>query len=305
MERLNISQLSQSPMRFEGIYRVSNKRSLLARTGKHYQRLIIEDSTGFMTAYAWSLEQVDFDDASHFHLTGRSRYHNGLYVVDIISAELITPDAEQAIVTLPYSQCPKSESLAELVHLILGIEHIGLRELLCHTFSQEHVTLPFIQVPASLNYHHNYPGGLLQHSIECARIIQDLSIFSQQDRELGIAAALLHDLGKIKTIGVDFSRPELGKAIDHEAITLELCSAALARLDMDYPTLGIDLRHILTCRSIRRWGHEVKLPIAHALQLADRLSSDRSLHNGRRVPSRKVFSGNSDQKRGKISLTAQ
>lgn len=126
--------------------------------------------------------------------------------------------------------------------------------------------------------HHNFQGGLLAHSLESARIIQDLSIFSQQDRELGITAALLHDIGKIKTIGIDFTRPEIGKAIDHEAITLELCSSGLAKLDMDYPELGIDLRHILTCRSIKRWGYEPKLAIAHALQLADRLSSDKSLH---------------------------
>lgn len=279
MERLNISQLSQSPMRFEGIYRVSNKRSLLARTGKHYQRLIIEDSTGFMTAYAWSLEQVDFDDASHFHLTGRSRYYNGSYVADISSAEPITPDPEQLIATLPYSQCPKPELLAELTFLILEMEHDGLCKLLCHTFGQEHIALPFMQVPASLRYHHNFQGGLLEHSLECARIIRDLSIFSQQNRELGITAALLHDLGKIKTIGANFSRPEIGKAIDHEAISLELCALGLASLDKDYPKLGIDLRHILTCRSIKRWGHEPKNPVAHALQLADRLSSDKQLRH--------------------------
>lgn len=278
MERLNISALSRSPMRFEDVYRISNCLSLIARTGKRYHRFIIEDSTGAMTGYAWSPEQVGFGDSSHYHLSGRSRYYNGSYVADISFAEPTTPAAEQAIATLPFSQCPKSESLTALTRMILDIEHTGLRDLLCHTFGQEQIALPFMQAPASLNYHHNYPGGLLEHSIQCARIIQDLSIFSQQDRELGIAAALLHDLGKIKTIGVDFSRPELGKAIDHEAITLELCSTALARLDRHHPKLGIDLRHILTCRSLRRWGHEPKLPIAHALQLADRLSSDKQLH---------------------------
>jgi len=162
--------------------------------------------------------------------------------------------------------------------MILGIEHDGLRHLLINTFGQEYLALPFIQVPASLRYHHNFQGGLLVHSLECATIIQELSIFSQQDREIGIAAALLHDLGKIKTIGINCSRPELGKAIDHEAITLELCASTLAQLDREHPQLGIDLRHILTCRSIKRWGHEPKFPIAHALQPADRISSDKSLH---------------------------
>ena len=278
MERLNISSLSHSSMRFAGIYRVSNNFSRIARTGKRYQRLTIEDATGCMTAYSWSPERSDFDDSSHFHISGRSRYYNGEYVTDIATVSIAFPDPGELIATLPWSQCPKPENLAELSQVILGIEHNGLRELLCHTFCRENIALPFMQVPASLNYHHNHPGGLLEHSLECANIIRDLSIFPQEDQELGIAAALLHDLGKIKTIGIDFSRPELGKAIDHEAITLELCASALAQLDCDFPELAIDLRHILTCRSIKRWGHEVRHPIAHALQLADRLSSDHSLH---------------------------
>ncbi|MFQ5518569.1 MAG: HD domain-containing protein, partial [Mariprofundus sp.] len=218
MERLNISTLSQSPMRFEGIYRISSCRTLIAQTGKRYQRLSMEDSTGCMTAYSWSPEQSNFDDNSHFHISGRSRYYNGAYVADIATISATFPCPEELMATLPFSQCPRPESLAEVARMILDIEHKGLRGLLCHTFSQEHIALPFMQVPASLNYHHNHPGGLLEHSLECAHIIRDLSIFSQHERELGITAALLHDLGKIKTIGADFSRPELSKAIDHEAI---------------------------------------------------------------------------------------
>jgi 3'-5' exoribonuclease len=281
MERLNISQLNQSAIQFEGVYRASSCRSLIACTGKSYLRFSMEDSTGCITAYEWQQSPSElrhFDNGSHLHICGSSRCYNGSYVADIMSAEQIMPTPEQSVATLPFSQCPKPEALAEFVEMICGIRHDGLRSLLANTFCHEHIALPFMQVPASLKYHHNFQGGLLVHSMECAQIIQDLSIFSQQDRELGMAAALLHDLGKIKTIGVNFSRPELGKAIDHDAITLELCSSALAKLDMDYPDLGIDLRHILTCRSTRRWGYEPKLAIAHAVQLADRLSSDRSLH---------------------------
>jgi len=201
-----------------------------------------------------------------------------MYVADILSAESINPMPDQSLATLPSTQCPAADALAEFTDMVLNIQHDGLRRLLICTFAQEHIALPFLQVPASLRYHHNFQGGLLVHSVECARIIRDLSIFPQQDRELGITAALLHDLGKIKTIGIDFSRPELGKAIDHEAITLELCASGLAQLDHSDPRIGIDLRHILTCRSLKRWGYEPKHPIAHALQLADRLSSDNSLH---------------------------
>jgi len=280
MQRVNIAQLSHTPLQFEDVYRICNYQQRTARAGKNYLRITLEDATGTMIAYAWHqpTNQSVITNSTHMHISGKSRFYNGLYVADIITAKQVMPTPEQNISTLPYSRCPEPEALTDFTKMILCIEHDGLRRLLTETFCLEHIAIPFMQVPASLRYHHNYSGGLLVHSIECATIIRELSIFSQQDRELGITAALLHDLGKIKTIGIDFSRPELGKAIDHEAITLELCASALAGLDMEYPDLGIDLRHVLTCRSIKRWGHEAKLPIAHALQLADRLSSDKSLH---------------------------
>jgi len=34
------------------------------------------------------------------------------------------------------------------------------------------------------------------------------------------------------------------------------------------------LRHILTCRSVKRWGYEPRMAIAHLVQLADRFSAE-------------------------------
>ena len=117
------------------------------------------------------------------------------------------------------------------------------------------------------------------HSLECATLIRDLSLLSPLEREMGMTAALLHDLGKIKTIGANFSRPALGKAVDHEAITLELCAIPMANLDASHPELAIDLRHILTCRSIKRWGHEARHPVASVLQMVDRISAEHANHH--------------------------
>jgi len=287
INKINISQISQSPVKFDGVFRIHSCRSMIARTGKNYLRFIMEDSNGFMTAYKWnptSSTPSAIADKSHLQIRGKSRYYNGSYISDIISIKSVSPTPEQQVATLPYSKCSRPESLSKFSDIILNLEHRGLRDLLSNVFSQEQIVLPFIQVPASLKYHHNYQGGLLEHSLECASIIQDLSIFSQTDRELGISSALLHDLGKIKTIGINFSRPEIGKSIDHDAITLEICASALAKFDSNYPKLGIDLRHILTCRSTRRWGYGPKIPIAHAVQLADRLSSDRNLKRASHKP---------------------
>ncbi|OZB41970.1 MAG: hypothetical protein B7X50_05800 [Alishewanella sp. 34-51-39] len=52
----------------------------------------------------------------------------------------------------------------------------------------------------SLNYHHNYKRGLLEHSIETAEIAASLPLCTQFDRDVFITAVLLHDITKAKAL---------------------------------------------------------------------------------------------------------
>lgn len=53
--------------------------------------------------------------------------------------------------------------------------------------------------PAAKLMHHNYAGGLLQHTTECVKIAENvLKMFPEKlEREETIAACILHDFGKI------------------------------------------------------------------------------------------------------------
>lgn len=65
--------------------------------------------------------------------------------------------------------------------------------------------------PAALSWHHNYKGGLMAHTIEVCEIGLHIgSAFPQFDKDVFIAAALWHDVGKIwdyKEI-TTFKKPE-------------------------------------------------------------------------------------------------
>lgn len=54
-------------------------------------------------------------------------------------------------------------------------------------------------IPAAKMMHHNYLGGLLEHSYECMKIAEKVTeMFPQKlNREEVIAASIIHDLGKI------------------------------------------------------------------------------------------------------------
>jgi len=57
----------------------------------------------------------------------------------------------------------------------------------------------FKNAPAGMRIHHAYIGGLLEHSLNVAKLVDQVcKIYAQLDRDLLITGALVHDLGKVK-----------------------------------------------------------------------------------------------------------
>jgi 3'-5' exoribonuclease len=95
---------------------------------------------------------------------------------------------------------------------------------------------------------------------------------------LGIVAALFHDAGKVITMQANKKTP-VGYMVDHDALTLEALYYPLSRLDSCWPEAAIALKHIWTCRSNRQWGFQAKMPLAHVVQMADRISTELDSEN--------------------------
>lgn len=63
---------------------------------------------------------------------------------------------------------------------------------------------------------------------------------------LATVAALLRDVGKVRTLAGDMTRTPLGRHVRHEALTLEVLASHLAWLDGLWPAGAVLLRHLLT-----------------------------------------------------------
>lgn len=179
--------------------------------------------------------------------------------------------------TLPINWCADNSELAlqHFLQVIMGLQSPVLLRFITVVFWQQDVLESFLKAPASLNYHHNFSGGLLQHSLEVAQICAALPLKTQYDRDILITAALLHDIGKVKTLKSEMRRTTLGRLVDHDEMTLELCAMGLQWLDNHEPESAILLRHLWTCSSPgARYGYKAQTYLAPALQLADRMSSE-------------------------------
>jgi 3'-5' exoribonuclease len=94
-----------------------------------------------------------------------------------------------------------------------------LKGFVLDTLSDDTIAFPFVACPASLGFHHNYPGGLLRHSIECAQMVERYQEFAPDKKELGMVAALFHDIGKILTMTPHMRLTSLGRSLDHDKLT--------------------------------------------------------------------------------------
>ncbi len=105
----------------------------------------------------------------------------------------------------------------------------------------------FVINPAGMRMHHAYIGGLLQHSVDVAGIAIALAEqIGDVDKDLVVAGALLHDIGKLREISSEIGFPYTneGRLLGHIAMSVIMVQEAAARLKLPASRLE-QLQHIL------------------------------------------------------------
>jgi 3'-5' exoribonuclease len=107
----------------------------------------------------------------------------------------------------------------QLAELVESVKDQALRALLDAFFGDEEFAAAYGRSPAATEYHHAYVGGLLEHSVSMARSAATLAAErgAELDRDLLVAGALLHDLGKVceMTAGPAFDYTDAGRLVGH------------------------------------------------------------------------------------------
>lgn len=145
---------------------------------------------------------------------------------------------------LPDSLCPLPGVISQIKPLVAGIACEPLRRMVTHALLRPDALSGFWRAPASLNDHHSYPGGLARHSLEVATMVTTASLLSQEDRDLGVAMALLHDYGKIWCYRDGKYRAEQKRG--HEVVGLEKLAGHLDILRRESPDVGAKMYELLS-----------------------------------------------------------
>lgn len=139
-------------------------------------------------------------------------------------------------------------SLSEkLFEFIDNIENTYLKQLLLLIFEDKEFYAQFAQAPAAKNWHHNYIGGLLEHTISIAMLCEFASKQYPVNKDLLITGAILHDIGKVYEYNVkmiiDFS--VIGRLVGHIPLGDQFICKKVSEINNFPDDLLMKLRHLI------------------------------------------------------------
>ena len=186
---------------------------------------------------------------------------------------IISEVKEQIDKTLWFSALEK-----ELRELLRSLKPGSLADL-AREFINSQYYKSYCYAPAAQIYHHNYAGGLLEHSLGTARIaIKIAELHSEVDRDLILLGAVLHDLGKVQELdmGKEISYSEEGKLLGHILLGIGMIEQLMQRAGTD-GIVRSKLIHMIASHHGRYEWQSPKKPMfleAQILHLADMMDAE-------------------------------
>ena len=110
------------------------------------------------------------------------------------------------------------------------------------------LSIGFKRAPAAKKMHHAYIGGLLEHTLSMTLLADKIAgHYSGVDRDLLIAGAVLHDIGKLRELSyqntIDYT--DEGRLLSHITIGIEMVNAKIAAIE-GFPKETADLvKHMI------------------------------------------------------------
>jgi 3'-5' exoribonuclease len=275
-----------------GFYLCARKERRAGRTGAELLDLLLQDASGQIPAKV--LKDVDalaaeFDAGEFVKVQGRANLHFGRLeiVVEKIRRAHPSVDAaegfreEDCIAVAPR---PIDEMWRELESRIASVEDSAIRQLLTTIVTQHADRLRIW--PAARQMHHAYRSGLLEHILAIMDVVVFLADRYGARKDLLIAGALLHDIGKLVELSYDVTTDYTaeGNLVGHITIGARMVHEAGRAIPGLAPEVLMEIEHlILSHHGDLELGSPVKPMTLEAFILAAADDLDAQLHQVRRL----------------------
>ena len=261
-----------------GTYLCKSKQVLKTKAGKTYYSLILQDKTGTADAKIWELNQgiASFEAMDYIYCEGMVTSFQGNIQMNISRLRKSEEGEYDPADYIPTTDKDIEEMFAQILSYVNSVKNPYLSQLLKKFFVEDSDFIKeFKKHSAAKSVHHGFMGGLLEHTLSVTNMCNYFATaYPNIHRDLLIAAALFHDMGKIDEIA-EFPRNDYtddGQLLGHIFIGAQKLSVAIASISGFPKKLESELLHCILAHHGKLEFGSPKVPAlleAMALHLAD------------------------------------
>ena len=233
------------------IYLCKNKKTLQNKAGKSYYSMQLNDKTGVVDGKVWDINNgiEHFDSMDYIQVDAQVTSFQGALQLNIKRVRKASEGEYDPKDYMPFSKKNIDEMYSEMIALIESVKEPHLLKLLQMVYVEDQEFVKRFKLhSAAKTMHHNFAGGLLQHSLAVAKLCDFYATnYPALNRDLLITAALLHDIGKMDEISAfpENDYTDEGQLIGHIVKGVLIIDEKMKRIDGFPEKLGNELKHCI------------------------------------------------------------
>jgi len=235
----------------DSLFLVKEKSSGVTKTGNAYLKLKLVDRSGEMEGRIWTFVEnfaESFEKDDFVHVLGKAVSFKEHLQLSITHIERVREEEILFLDFFPMTEKDIDEMFQSLLEISQQIKNLHLSQLLQLFLEDEPFIKLFKIAPASKWLHHNYLGGLLEHTLSLAQLVLRITHhYNGVNQDLLLTASILHDLGKVDELSYhrSFDYSDKGRLLGHIILGIERVEDKIRQLP-DFPKdLSMLLKHFL------------------------------------------------------------
>lgn len=240
--------------KFWGVFIIGEKKIGTAKNGASFARLTLADKTGELNSFIWDrpvekTEGIETGDAVGVAALAEVM-DKGRLRVKIEKIKKLEDNEIDLTLLVPASARDAADMMAELEGLVATIDDGHIKALIARVLNRADFRNAFMKSPAAKGVHHNFIGGLLEHTLSvmnaCSALYPALARYGL-NRDIILAGALLHDIGKIieYTSGKLIDVTAEGRLIGHIYISAKITDEEIENIEGFPGELRLQLIHLI------------------------------------------------------------
>jgi len=272
------------------VFAVAEKQLRVARNGSPFLTLKLLDKTGSITGRIWENAEHASQSISlrtPVCIRGKSELFRDELQIQVQAYSPVSPAEIDPTDFLPVCPADVTALYRKLKKILATVKSPPLHQLVNHILANRDLMAGFKLAPAAKSVHHAYLGGLVEHTASIVGLVSQVCAhYPDLDRDLLIAGAFLHDIGKIQEFVYDLyiEYSDSGRLLGHMVLGTQILDEQI-RIIKHFPSReALLLKHLILSHHGQTEFGAVKLPMtreAFVLHFADDL--DAKMHTLSRI----------------------